>query len=92
LQNLLVTAAIQGVEADASANPKDDLGPELGLGLSSNIPVGDELFTGGFRQYGAAADGEGHFVAFDVPAANQDVVRFLVQAVTGAAPEIGAPD
>jgi hypothetical protein len=92
LQNFLVTAGLQGVEADASAGPGDDLGPELGLGLSGNIPVGDELYTGGFRQYGAAADSDGHFVAFDVATANQDVVRFLVQTVTGAEPQIGSSD
>jgi hypothetical protein len=92
LQNFLIAAGLQGVEADASADPKDDLGPELGLGLSGNIAVGDALFTGGFRQYGPAEGNDGHFVAFEVPAANEDVVRFLVQAVTGQTPQVGSPD
>ncbi len=43
----------------------------------------------GFRQYRAAANSDGHFVAFDVKQANDDVVRFFALAAHGDLPAIG---
>ncbi|MGC4093855.1 MAG: hypothetical protein QM756_39315 [Polyangiaceae bacterium] len=62
------------------------------FGLTPNEPplagnVGG--FTLGVREYSAASGSDGHFVVFDVPQANQDVVRFLAQAANGEVPAIG---
>jgi hypothetical protein len=67
--------------------------PELlPLGLTPVAPPlagNTDGVTLGFRQY-APPDGEdGHFVAFSVPAARADVVRFLSMAAAGQVPAIG---
>jgi hypothetical protein len=47
------------------------------------------LITSGVRQY-VPPDGEdGHFVVFDVPQANEDMVRFFSMAAEGEVPQIG---
>ncbi|MFZ5893531.1 MAG: hypothetical protein ACOY0T_20890 [Myxococcota bacterium] len=45
--------------------------------------------TLGVREYAARLGSDGHFVVFDVAAANRDVVRFLAQAANGDVPAIG---
>jgi hypothetical protein len=88
----MATYAVAGgftqVTPHASADPvyaEDDVLPDpvaLGYKAAGNG------FTLGLRQYGAPADADGHFVVFDVPAANDDMVLFLTGAVSGA-PVIG---
>jgi hypothetical protein len=41
------------------------------------------------RQYQPADGQDGHFVVFDVPQANEDMVRFLSMAASGEVPAIG---
>jgi hypothetical protein len=53
--------------------------------------VGTSKFTLGVREYGPPKNDDGHFVAFDVPSANADVVRFLSASVSSSdPPAIGA--
>jgi hypothetical protein len=62
----------------------------LGLGVVDPPLAGNHAgATLGFRQYQPPAGQDGHFVAFSVPEANADVVRFLSMAVSGDAPAIG---
>lgn len=67
--------------------------PELlPLGLTPVAPplAGNALgVTLGFRQYAPPAGDDGHFVAFSVPEARADVVRFLSMAASGEVPAIG---
>jgi hypothetical protein len=55
--------------------------------LSANESMG--MITAGVRQYDPPSNSDGHFVVFDVPQANEDVVRFLSMAASGEVPEIG---
>jgi hypothetical protein len=55
--------------------------------LAGNL--GTMMFTHGMRQYEPASGDDGHFVVFDVPQANEDVVRFLSMAANGQVPAIG---
>lgn len=48
-----------------------------------------EAKTQGLRQYMPTAGMDGHFVAFDVPAARADVLRFLRAALSATVPAIG---
>ena len=54
--------------------------------LSGNVD--DGAITQGMRQYDAKSGSDGHFVVYENPTANADVVRFLRQAVSGV-PTIG---
>ena len=45
--------------------------------------------TLGMRQYEPASDSDGHFVAFDVAEANEDIVRFFAMAAADETPAIG---
>jgi hypothetical protein len=66
--------------------------PERFAGLKSvDPPLAGNLgtVTLGFRQYEAATGSDGHFVAFDVDQANEDMVRFLAMAANGDTPAIG---
>ncbi|HTQ03002.1 MAG TPA: alpha/beta hydrolase, partial [Polyangiaceae bacterium] len=65
---------------------------DLGL-TAADAPVsGNEAagtITLGVRQYEPAANDDGHFVVFDNPDANADMVRFFEEAASGV-PSIGA--
>ncbi|MCA9629901.1 MAG: hypothetical protein KC766_19655 [Myxococcales bacterium] len=78
-------------KADSSANPPDPISgvdPQSGA-VSGNLGSDTETLTLGARQYGPPGDSDGHFVVFDVPAANADMVRFLVAAAQGMTPSVG---
>jgi hypothetical protein len=55
--------------------------------LSGN--EGGGMITAGVRQYEPPAGEDGHFVVFDVPEANEDMVRFFSMAAEGEIPQIG---
>jgi hypothetical protein len=55
--------------------------------LAGNFAMG--TLTLGMRQYEPASGEDGHFVVFDVPRANEDMVRFLSMAASGEVPAIG---
>jgi hypothetical protein len=55
--------------------------------VSGNLATG--MVTQGMRQYEPADGEDGHFVVFDVPQANEDMVRFLTTAASGQVPVIG---
>lgn len=64
----------------------------LPLGLTPVAPplAGNaDGITLGFRQYAPLEGDDGHFVAFSVPEARADVVRFLSMAASGQVPAIG---
>jgi hypothetical protein len=94
----LATFTIAGdlavVESPSGTTPDDIDGngtrydPQAGP-LSGNVPVSAAQFTLGMRQYEPASGEDGHFVVFDVQAANDDMVRFFSGALDGAVPAIG---
>jgi hypothetical protein len=70
-----------------------DLGlPTVAPGVQGNVARGGELepVTIALRQYQQTdPDDDGHFVAFREDAGRADVVRFLLQALAGATPQVG---
>jgi hypothetical protein len=75
------------VDAHASVSTPDDISiTPVASPLVDNINAGGVDVTAGTRQYVSSGE-DGHFVAFDV--ANDDVIRFLVQSVSGQEPQIG---
>jgi hypothetical protein len=91
LLNFSNAAGLEVAQAHASAVPPDDLGPEaIAFPLVGNLLTGEATITAVVRQYGPPAGDDGHFVAFRAEAANDDVIRFLVQAAYGAVPEVGS--
>lgn len=56
--------------------------------LSGNFTSTTGIVTLAVREYQNSA-GDGHFVVFEVPGANQDAVRFLAGAVSGQTPVVG---
>ena len=84
------TAGLQQVEADASANPPDDVGLEAQPApLAGNVRLDGVDLTLVIRQYGPPAGVDGHHVTFEVPAANGDATRFLDMAARGEIPQVG---
>jgi len=84
-----VAAGLTQVKADKSAAM-----PFLTeQGIDKTVPVGYAAkagsFTLGLRQYGAPKGSDGHFVVFDTPAANDDMVLFLTGATAATPPKIG---
>jgi pimeloyl-ACP methyl ester carboxylesterase len=65
----------------------DILLPHAPPPVAGNLSMG--MITLGMRQYEPADGDDGHFVVFDVPQANQDMVRFLSMAASGQVPAIG---
>jgi hypothetical protein len=57
--------------------------------LSENADLDGTLRTIGVRQYIPSSDEDGHFVAFDSNKGRPDVLRFLLQALSGQSPQIG---
>jgi hypothetical protein len=87
-----VAAGLTQVTPHSSADPAYE--PEdAGEALRTPVAVGHAAtgvnFTLGVRQYGAPNGSDGHFVVFDVPAANDDVVLFLTGAAGTTPPVIG---
>jgi hypothetical protein len=66
--------------------------PEADAPLSGNVMVDMTPFTMGLRQYDPTPSMvDGHFVALRTDEGRADVRRFLLGALAGAVPEIGAP-
>jgi hypothetical protein len=57
--------------------------------MSGNVTVGEVNVTLGVRQYGPPSGRDGHFVVFDVPQCNSDMVHFFTTAARTTSPEIG---
>lgn len=92
IANYIQAGGFELAASSSTANPPDDLAgdlfkTEMPVPLSNTDTVGGADITLGARQYGSS--GDGHFVVFDVPEANADVVRFLEQAAAGNVPAIG---
>lgn len=66
---------------------EDILLPHAAPPVAGNL--GMMMITHGMRQYEPADGDDGHFVVFDVPQANEDLVRFLSMAAAGQVPAIG---
>jgi hypothetical protein len=85
-----LAAGLDQAPPDPSAIPPDDFGTPPGTAaVQGNLTVAAASFTLVVRQYGPSAGGDGHFVAFDQPNANQDVVAFLALAAMGQVPSVG---
>ncbi len=85
-------ADLSVVQAHSSAGSGDDLGEEESeFPFASSFTHGPDNteYTAGVRQYGPSSDDDGHFVVFDVEAANEDALRFLGMSVSGQTPQIG---
>jgi hypothetical protein len=90
LRQYALAAGLDQAPPDPSAAPADDLGiPPRTTAVQGNLTVGTGSFTLVVRQYGPPAGADGHFVAFDQPNANQDVVGFLALAAMGQVPSVG---
>jgi hypothetical protein len=91
LREYAIAGALDLVAADPSATMPDpiDGATAVPAGVSGNVTVANVKYTLGVREYGPPAGDDGHFVAFDVPSANADVVRFLSAGVGATAPPIG---
>jgi hypothetical protein len=91
----LATFAIAGglalVQPDTSVAKADPIGSLVPTRTPAggNVVVGGRPFTLGVREYAPPLGSDGHYVAFDVPNANQDVVRFLSMIALGQVPDIG---
>jgi hypothetical protein len=94
LREYVIAGQLDLVTADASAATPDAI-PQAkaqASGVSGNVTLATKKYTVGVREYGPPAKDDGHFVAFDVPSANADVVRFLSASVSSSEPPpIGAP-
>jgi len=89
-QSFGIAAGLAIVQPDPSAEGAETLGvPSESFPLMGNLTNDNEPITAGVRQYGPAADANGHFVAFEVPSAGQDVAVFLATAQAHEAPQIG---
>jgi predicted esterase len=89
LETFALAAHLTQVKPHSSAKPaylgslsQDDI---VGVGLQAQVGA----FTLGMRQYGAPASSDGHFVVFDTPAANDDMVLFFTGAAGSTPPRIG---
>ena len=77
-------------QADPSATPPYNLGPEWPtFPVEQTMGNGSNMYTAAVRQYGPVAQSDGHFVAFQVPSAVEDVRHFLGQAALGMTPAVG---
>ncbi len=74
------------------------VGPQLvdiGLGmpamapLNGNVMIAGAAFTVGLRQYQPNPGDDGHFVSTQTTDGRADVTRFVLQALSGATPDIG---
>ncbi|MEZ4232366.1 MAG: hypothetical protein R3B89_24525 [Polyangiaceae bacterium] len=90
IANYILASQVDLAAHDASVATPDDLGlMEQAVPLSLTDVVDSTDLTLGARQYMPPAGTDGHFVVFDVAAANADAVRFLGMAVSGSVPQIG---
>jgi hypothetical protein len=91
LREYAIAGGLDRVASDPTAKPPDaiDGAADVAAGISGNVTVGSLKYTLGVREYGPPKGDDGHFVAFDVPSANADVVRFLSAGVGAAPPPIG---
>lgn len=77
-------------QADPSAVPAYDLGQEWpSFPVDQTMGNGDKMYTAAVRQYGPPELSDGHFVAFQVPSAVEDVRQFLGQAALDMSPAVG---
>jgi hypothetical protein len=85
-----LAASLGLVTADSSVSTPDDFGLTAALSVEGNLQVSDQAVTAAVRQYSAPAGVDGHFVAFQSPAARADVARFLGQLAQGKTPKVSA--
>jgi predicted esterase len=85
-----VAAGLGLAESPEGVNPTGDnktgLTPEAQI--QGNFTLASVDYTGAVRQYAPPTGTDGHFVAFDVPEAQADVVSFLEALGTGAVPSV----
>jgi hypothetical protein len=90
----LKTYALAGGFTVAAHDPSADPVDPIGDGTEVSVPLEDNLDPPGtgtlaVREYGPPSGSDGHFVAFDVKDATDDVVRFLSGAASGQIPVVG---
>ncbi len=89
-----VAGGFDEAEAHSSASQPDDLAINYGtdplpVPAGGNVTVDGSDVTLILRQYGPPTGRDGHFVVFDVAAANSDAARFLAMAAAGQVPQVG---
>lgn len=92
VQRTFALAARLGMaEHDASVGAPDEIGSltPIPLPVTGNLTVMGQPVTAVLRQYAPAASSDGHFVAFEVPTARADSLRFLAGALSGIVPRVG---
>ena len=91
LQTYAIAAGLGLATHDPSVKTPDKIGSftEQAVPLSGNYVHGARTVTLAVREYQNSAGQDGHFVAFDVPTANADVVKFLAGAAAGKVPVVG---
>lgn len=87
----LYGAGLEQVGADPSVSMVEDLPGKIAIAApaSGNLDVAGQAITALFRQYAPSGGDDGHFVAFDVPSARGDVLRFLAGSLSGIVPRVG---
>jgi hypothetical protein len=82
-------AGLDVVAHDGSVMVPDQIGGrnEVPAPATGNLTVNNKVTSAFLRQY--ASSNDGHFVAFDVPNATADALRFLAGALQGTAPQVG---
>lgn len=89
-QSFAIAAGLDVVRPDPSAATLEYFGvPSAAYPLSANRSVAGVEWTAGVRLYGPLAGNNGHFVAFQVDSARQDLVTFLATAAASNAAQIG---
>jgi hypothetical protein len=86
-----LAAGVQLAAHDASVTTAEEIGKltETSLPASGNLTTNMKPVTAFTRQYGPAANEDGHFVGLSVASARGDAQRFLAGSLSGVVPQIG---
>jgi hypothetical protein len=87
----LYGARLELVGADASVSVPEDFPGKVATATpaSGNLDINGTTVSAFTRQYAPSNGDDGHFVAFDVPGARADVLRFLAGSLSGVVPQVG---
>ncbi len=95
MKAFVIAAGLDLATPPSGVNPTGDnvLGLDAEDVVSGNFTAAQVDFTGAVRQYAPPSGSDGHFVAFDVPEAQTDVVSFLEALATDGTtpPSVPAP-
>ena len=86
-----LSAALDVAASDASVSTPIDIGGKMEVPLPAmgNHDINMKTISVFTRQYAPSGSDDGHFVAFDVQNANDDLMRFLAGILSGVVPQVG---